>query len=168
MVAWVDTLQGCVPTCSGAPNAQTPDRPPRPARPARPARPRALSARSRCLQGNRLSQRAGPGRESPGPPFLLASAPNRARTPDSAAAAASSMAAAPRAPLRIEFARVRARSGLQQHRLCVRLLPAVPCQGLSKNPWTLATGWSWGGIHLSRGAPPTTPGSRPDACSCKP
>ena len=50
-----------------------------------------------------------------------------------------------------------ARSGLLQHRLCVWLLPALPCRGLSKNPWTLATGWSWGGIQLSRGAPPTTP-----------
>ena len=93
----------------------------------------------------------------PGVPSYLHLRPNRARTPDVAAAAARSMAAATRAPLRIEFSRVRARSGLLQHRPCVRLLPALPCQGLSKNPWTLATGWSWGGIQLSRGAPPTTP-----------
>ena len=47
---------------------------------------------------------------SSGRPFLLASAPNRARTPDVAAVVARSMAAAPRVPLRIEFARVRARA----------------------------------------------------------
>ena len=28
---------------------------------------------------------------------------------------------------------------------------------LAENPWTHAMGWSWGGISLSRGAPPTTP-----------
>ena len=95
----------------------------------------------------------------PGVPSYLHLRPKRARTPDVAAVVARSMAAAPRVPLRIEFARVRARarSGLLQHRLYVRLLPTLPCRGLSKNPWTLATGWSWGGIQLSRGAPPTTP-----------
>ena len=46
----------------------------------------------------------------PGVPSYLHLRPNRARTPDVAAAAARSTAAATRAPLRIEFSRVRARA----------------------------------------------------------
>ena len=139
--------QGFVPHLRRRPNAAAPRAPRAPLH--------AVSARGRrCLQDYRLTQRACPGTQSPGRPFLLASAPQpRAYSGRSCRRRAFNG----RPPLRIEFSRVRARSGLLQHRLCVRLLPALPCRGLSKNPWTLATGWSWGGIQLSRGAPPTTP-----------
>ena len=155
MIAWVDTLQSFVPDLRRRPNAPN-------SRQRRCRRRRALNA---C--------RAPPAPRAPAhcvcpqPPLPARQQVDSACVPGYTIFRASLptciCAATARVlrtlPLRIEFARVRARarSGLLQHRLYVRLLPTLPCRGLSKNPWTLATGWSWGGIQLSRGAPPTTP-----------
>ena len=129
-------------------------------RPARPACPCAL-----CL-----SATAAPARQQvdsacvPGYTIFRASLPTCICAPTARVLRTSPPSSRARWPPRPACpcvlslpAFARARSGLLQHRLYVRLLPTLPCRGLSKNPWTLATGWSWGGIQLSRGAPPTTP-----------
>ena len=80
--------QGFVPHLRRRPNAAAPRAPRAPLH--------AVSARGRrCLQDYRLTQRACPGTQSPGVPSYLHLRPNRARTPDVAAAAARSMAARP-------------------------------------------------------------------------
>ena len=171
MIAWVDTLQSFVPDLRRRPNA--PNSRQRRCRRCRRRRalnacraPRAPRAPAHCV----CPQPPLPARQQvdsacvPGYTIFRASLPTCICAPTARVLRTSPPSSRARWPPRPACpcvlslpAFARARSGLLQHRLYVRLLPTLPCRGLSKNPWTLATGWSWGGIQLSRGAPPTTP-----------
>ena len=169
MIAWVDTLQSFVPDLRRRPNA--PNSRQRRCRRRRRAlnacrAPRAPRAPAHCV----CPQPPLPARQQvdsacvPGYTIFRASLPTCICAPTARVLRTSPPSSRARWPPRPACpcvlslpAFARARSGLLQHRLYVRLLPTLPCRGLSKNHWTLATGWSWGGIQLSRGAPPTTP-----------
>ena len=105
----------------------------------------------------------------PGVPSYLHLRPNRARTPDVAAVVARSMAAAPRVPLRIEFARVRARAlwTPAASPLC-SAAPHASLPRLKQKPLDacdrVVLGWD---SAFARCAAHDPPGSRRDACSCK-
>ena len=142
----VDTLKAFVPHLRRRPNAAAPRAPRAPLHAVsapRPPMPARLQVDSACLPGYTISRASLPTCICAPTARVLRDVACRRR--------ALNGRRRPARPCVLSFPAFARALDSCSNRPCVRLLPALPCQGLSKNPWTLATGWSWGGIQLSRG-----------------
>ena len=179
MIAWVDTLQSFVPDLRRL-TRQTPDSAAAaaaarsmPAAPRAPRVPlRTVSVRNRrCLQGNRLTQRACPGIRSSGRPFLLASAPQpRAYSGRRRRRSRARWPPRPACPCVLSLpAFARALWTPAASPLCSAAprasLPRLKQKPLDACDPRVVLGWD---SAFARRAAHDPPGSRRDACSCKP